>query len=872
MLDRRFRGLKPVIFIVSSLVMFIFPCFLSAQTPPDKFLGFKVGEDRKLADYNQIKAYFELLDKESPNLTVLSIGQTTLGKDLIMAVISSEDNLKNLDRYRQIARRLKDARGLTPDEARQLAKEGKAILLITCNIHSTEIAASQMAMELAYDLISGQAFFDLKQAMNNVIVLLCPSINPDGQQMVVDWYRKYLGTEYEGSSMPWLYHHYAGHDDNRDFFMLNLAETRAVTRVLYHEWFPQIHIDEHQMGSNGARLFVPPFMDPPLPNIQPLLWRSVNLCGVNMAYDLQKHGYKGVVNGRSYTGWWIGSCDDTSWLHNVVGLLSEAASVRVATPIYIEPTEVSKDYYEKQMDFLDPWPGGWWRLRDIVDYELVLSKSLVKTAWLNKEDFLYNSYLMSKQSIEVKDRNQPYAFVINKDQADYLTTLKMIEILQLGGVEVHQATKDFIADGRFYPSGSFVVLVAQPNKAYTWALLERQKYPDLRQYPGGPPVPPYDNAAWTLPLQMGVRCDQIDKPFEVALNKLDQVEYPKVSRPEEAYLALDPRLNASYAVAFGLLKNKAEMWRAKNGIKTGETELPAGAFLIKNSPATSQALSRLLQKWPVPLQSVADISSIDKAPIKFPRLAIYQSWRGNADEGWTRYMLDDLGFTYTILHNQDFKSTKTKKVDLKASFDVIILASENPEIIKTGRFSRGGEFARFFASQMPPEYEGGIGQEGVDALKAFVEAGGILVTLNQASELAMSELGAPARNSLSGVDRSKFFCPVSILRLKVDNTTPLGYGLGEEAAALFNQSLALDTWAPTSSKTNRKVVAYYPEDNILLSGWLLGEEYLSRKAAVVDVKSGQGHIALIGFRAQHRAQSHGTYKLLLNALFYPEGM
>jgi len=870
--DRDFRPLKPVLVLTLLIFTAMMPSFLSAQTPPDKFLGFRVGEDRKLADYNQIKAYFELLDKESPRLTVLNIGQTTLGKDMIMAVISSEDNLKNVDRYRQIARRLKEARGLTSGQARQLAKEGKAILLITCNIHSTEIAASQMAMELAYDLITGQGFFDVKEALNDVIVLLCPSINPDGQQMVVDWYRKYLGTEYEGSNMPWLYHHYAGHDDNRDFFMLNLAETRAVTRVLYHEWFPQIHIDEHQMGSNGARIFVPPFMDPPLPNIQPLLWRSVNLCGVNMAFDLQRHGYKGVVNGRSYTGWWIGSCDDTSWLHNVVGLLSEAASVRVATPIYIEPTEVSKDYYEKRMDFLDPWPGGWWRLRDLVDYELVVSKSLVKTAWLNKEDFLYNSYLMSKQSIEVKDRNQPYAFVITKDQPDYLTTLRMIEILQLGGVEVHQATRDFIADGRFYPAGSFVVLVAQPNKAYAWALLERQKYPDLRQYPGGPPVPPYDNAAWTLPLQMGVRCDQVDKPFEVPLNKVDKVEYPKASLPEGAYLVLDPRLNATYAVTFGLLKNKAEVWRAKNGIKVGQVELPAGAFLIKSSPAVSQTLSGLLEKWPVKIESLTDISSIDKAPLKFPRLAIYQSWRGNADEGWTRYMLDDLGFSYTILHNQDFKGTRTKKVDLKASFDVIILASENPEIIKTGRFSRGGEFARFFASQMPPEYEGGIGQEGVDALKAFVEAGGILVTLNQASELAMGELGAPARNSLSGVDRSKFFCPVSILRLKVDNTTPLGYGLGEESAALFNQSLAFDTWAPTSSKMDRKVVAYYPDDDILLSGWLLGEEYLSRKAAVVDVKSGLGHIALVGFRAQHRAQSHGTYKFVLNAIFYPEGM
>ena len=871
MSDKKLSRLKAMLFLIPLLVVCLSVSFLSAQTPPDKFLGFRVGEDRKLADYNQIKAYFELLDKESPRLTVLNIGKTTLGRDMIMAVISNEDNLKNLDRYRQIARRLKGARELTPDEARQLAKEGKAILLITCNIHSTEIAASQMAMELAYDLITGQGFFDVNQALHDVIVLICPSINPDGQQMVVDWYRKYLGTEYEGSNMPWLYHHYAGHDNNRDFFMLNLAETRAVTKVLYHEWFPQIHIDEHQMGSNGARLFVPPFMDPPLPNIQPLLWRSVNLCGVNMAYDLQKHGYKGVVNGRSYTGWWIGSCDDTSWLHNVVGLLSEAASVRVATPIYIEPTEVSKDYYEKRMDFLDPWPGGWWRLRDIVDYELILSKSLVKTAWLNKEDFLYNSYLMSMQSIEVKDRNQPYAFVITKEQPDYLTTLKMIEILQLGGVEVHQATRDFVADGRFYPAGSFVVLIAQPNKAYTWALLERQKYPDLRQYPGGPPIPPYDNAGWTLPLQMGVRCDQIDRPFEVPLNKVDRVQYPEANIPEIAYLALDPRMNASYSVAFGLLKNKAEMWRTKSAIKAGNTELPAGTFLIKNSPATSQALSTLLEKWPVPVQSVTDISSIDKASIKFPRIAIYQSWRGNADEGWTRYMLDDLGFTYTILHNQDFRSTKTKKIDLKANFDVILLASENPEIIKTGRFQRPGQPARFVMSQMPPEYEGGIGQEGVDALKAFVEAGGILITLNQASELAMNELGAPARNSLTGLDRNKFFCPVSILRLKVDNNTPLGYGLDEEAAALFNQSLAFDTWAPGSTKMERKVVAFYPEDNILLSGWLLGEEYLSRKAAVVDVKSGQGHIALVGFRAQHRAQSHGTYKFLLNAIFYPEG-
>lgn len=858
--------------IIAAVFLLVLVLPILAQTPPEKFLGHRVGEDRKLADYAQIKAYFELLDTESPRLTLVNIGKTTLGKDMVMAIITDEENMKNLDRYREIARRLKEARGLSEDQARQLAREGKTILMITCSLHATEIAASQMSMELAYDLITGKGFFDVNQALKDVILLLVPTINPDGHQMVVDWYRKYAGTKYEGGNMPWLYHPYAGHDNNRDFFMFNLAETRAVNKVLYHDWFPQIHIDEHQMGSNGARLFVPPFMDPPLPNVHPLLWRSVNLCGINMAYDLQKHGYRGVVHGRSYTGWWIGACDDTSWLHNVVGLLSEAASVRVASPIYIEPTEVPNEYYQKRMDFIDPWPGGWWRLRDIVDYELTLSKSLLKTAWLHREDFLFNSYLMSKQSIEIREKNQPFAFVIPGEQADYLTTLKMIEILQLGGVEVHQAGKDFIADGKYYPAGSFVVLTAQPYRAYAWALLEKQKYPDLRQYPGGPPVPPYDNAAWTLPLQMGVRCDQIDKEFETTLVRLEKVVYPKASVPDSAYLALDPRLNASYAVAFGLLKNKAEVWRAKVGLKTAEVMLPPGTFLVKNSPEARKALDGLLARWPLPIKGLADISGVDKAAVKFPRVAIYQSWRGNMDEGWTRYMLDDLGIEYTVLHNKDFKGTKDRKVNLKAGFNVLIFASENVDLIKTGRPGQQSEFARFFrAGTTPPEYEGGIEKEGIDAVRSFVEEGGVLITLNQAVELATRELGAPARNALSGVDRTKFFCPTSILKLKVDNSSPLGYGLDEEVGAIFSQSLALETWTPPAD-WDRKVVAHYPEDGVLMSGWLLGEDYLARKAAVVDARLKKGHIALIGIRAQHRAQSHGTYKFLLNALFYPEGI
>jgi len=846
--------------------------WLAAQTAPAAFLGHKVGEDRKLADYGQIVSYFQKLDQESPKLKLLEIGTSTLGKTMIMAVITAEENMARLDRYREIARRLKDSRGLAPEEARKLAQEGKTILLITCSLHASEIAASQMSMELAYDLVTGKLPFDADKGLKDVIVLLVPTSNPDGHQMVTEWYRKHVGTKFEGGGMPWLYHHYAGHDNNRDWFMFNLAETKAVTRVLYHDWFPQIHIDEHQMGSTGARLFIPPFMDPPLPNVQPLLWRGVNLCGVNMAYDLQKEGFSGVVNGRSFTGWWIGACDDTSWLHNTIGLLSEMASVRIASPIFIEPTEVPKSYAEKRMDFIDPWPGGWWRLRDLVDYELVLSKSLVKTAFLHKEDLLYNSYLMSKTSVENKDKGQPFAFVIPSEQADYPTTLRMLEILRFGGLEIHRAPEAFVAGGRYYGAGSFVVFTAQPYKAYAWALLEKQKYPDLRQYPGGPPVPPYDNAGWTLPLQMGVRCDQIDKPFEAKLVKLDAVPAPPVSAPGDgpAFVVLDPRVNASYAVVFALLKDKAEVWRSKGAVKGDGFSTAAGSFLIKNTPAVRKALPALLEKWKTSAHGLADAKGVEMAAVRNPRVGLYQSWRGNMDEGWTRFVFDDLGVAFTTLRNKDFKGAKDKKVNLRTAFDVIVFASEDSEVIKTGR--RGGpeasEYARFQGS-MPPEYEGGIDKEGVEALKAFVEEGGIVVTLNAASSLAIKDLGAPARNALERVERTRFFCPTSILKLDVDPATPIGYGFDETAAAVFAGSLAMETFTPPFD-WDRKVVASFPEDNVLLSGWLLGEDVIARKAAVVDTSYKKGRIVLIGVRSQHRAQSHGTYKFLLNALLYPE--
>lgn len=864
------KGNKSFFLVLALVFLLSAPQFLCSQTAPEDFLKFKVGADKKLADYSQIQSYFQLLDTESPLLSVENIGESTRGKTIIMAVITSEENMARLDEFKQLTKKLRDARGLTPEDAQRLAAEGKVIVLLTCNLHATEIASSQMAMELAYDLITGNTPYDTAKVLKDVVVLLVPTSNPDGQTMVTEWYREYVGTKFEGGRMPWLYHDYAGHDNNRDWFMFNLPETRAVTRVLYHDWIPQIHIDEHQMGSTGARLFIPPFMDPPIPNVHPLIWRSVNLCGANMSYALQEEGRKGVVHGRSFTGWWIGACDDTSWLHNCVGLLSEMASVNIASPIYIEQNEIPDSYVEKRMNFPDPWLGGWWRLRDIVEYELCLSKSLIETAYLNKEKFLFNFYRMNKDGIEKRHPDDPFAFVISAEQRDIPTTLRMLEILRFGGIELKRAEKEFIADGKVYPAGSTVVLMSQPYHPYARTLLEKQEYPDIRQYPGGPPVPPYDNAGWTLPLQMGVDCDRIEAPFKTELSSWGEMEPSgPLTIPESMpYLVLDSKTNIAYSAASALLHDKTEVFRSRRGVNGKDFHACRGSFILENSPGARAALSPFVENHHLSVYGLESIDGLTMDKLAPPRVGLYRSWRSNMDEGWTRYVLDDLKIPYTALRNKDFKGDKKEKADLKKSYDVIIFASENADIIKLGKPGASSPYRRYY-SPLPPKYQGGIGEEGVEALKTFVEKGGILVTLNDSCELIFDEFNPPARDTLERVSRDKFFCPTSILRVTVDPASPISYGLPRETPVMFSGSLAMSTSIPPM-EWDRKVVASYPKDDILLSGWLLGEDYLARKAAVVDLTHKQGHIILIGIRCQWRAQSHGAYKFLLNAILYPQ--
>jgi hypothetical protein len=494
-------------------------------------------------------------------------------------------------------------------------------------------------------------------------------------------------------------------------------------------------------------------------------------------------------------------------------------------------------------------------LRDIVDYELTISLSLIKTAYLYKEDLLYNFYKMCKDSIKEGQKGFPYAFIFPPKQLDYPTTLRMRTILKLGGAEIHQARDSFMADGKEYPAGSFVILMSQPYRPYVKGILEERVYPNIQFAQSL-----RDNASWTLPMQMGVSFSRIDHPFETKLDKLDNIPYPAITPPGSSpYIVLDSRVNASYSVVFALLGEKAEVYRTKDKFKGEGFKVAAGSFIIKNSPQVQKALPALLDKWHSKAYEIEDITDIPKAPLKNPRIGIYQSWRSNMDEGWTRYVFDDFEIPFTTLHNKDFKGLKNEKTDLKEKFDAIVFADESPDIIKTGKPNPRSPYARYFTGGYPPEYEGGIGNEGIDALRTFVEKGGILVALNNASSLFTKEFRAPVRNVLEGVSRDKFFSPKSLFKIKINNTTPLGYGMPTEAAAMFYQSLAFGTNLPSTSDWENKVVAIYPEANILLRGGVYGEELITRKAAVIDTRYKKGHLILIGFLCQHRAQTHGTY-------------
>ena len=784
---------------------------------PETVLGFKVGEDRKLANWEKFVAYFKRLSETSDRIKLDELGKSTLGRPFVAATISSPENLKRLAEFKQIQHHLSDPRLLTTSTEAGIAdliRAGRTVVVITCSIHATEVGGTFTATELAFRLASENSP-EVKQILDNVIVLLVPSLNPDGTDIVANWYQKTLGTPAEGSAPPELYHHYTGHDNNRDWYAFTQVETQLTVDKLLNVWRPQILHDVHQMGGNAARLFVPPYMEPWEPNVDPALIAGVNALGTSMAWEVIAGGKSGVVFNTMYDAW--SPARAYSHYHAGLRILSETASARLATPVEVpfERLGGGFNYNAKTSSWNFPkvWAGGKWTIRDIVDYQTAAAFALLNHAARNREAHLRNFYEISKRAVEAK--GQPFAFIlpepdVPKSLADAFQRLRtglktvsgteqqkhdqsealvgkitnepssseevnyyfktegldrVLSILRHGGVEVHRARQEFTADGKTYPAGAHIVFMRQPYGAFAKALLEAQVYPDLREYPGGPPKRPYDVTAHTLSLLMNTKAVAVKNEFKVE------------AATEPSALVIQSRVRSS-----------------------------------------------------------GDI-----------RVAMYKNFQAAMDEGWTRWLFDQYKFQFKqLLHDE------VRAGGLAAKYDAIILPDQNVSQLVNG-----------LPSSYPAEFAGGLGDAGVKALREFVEAGGTLITFNEASEFAIERLGVPVRNVLKGVSAREFYCPGSILRTQLDASSNLSFGLEKDSIAWFEDSPAFEVTDPATVK----VIAKYPDtENPLLSGWILGDKLIRGKAALVEAKLGKGRVVMFGFRPQYRAQSLATFPLLFNSI------
>jgi len=833
---------------------------------PEQTLGFRPGADYKLADYGQIVDYFRALDAASDRVVVREMGVTAEGRPMIYALLSSEANLRRLDHYLEISRKLASARNLDAAQARALAAEGKAIVWIDSGLHATEVAPAQHAPELAYRVATEETA-EMRRIREDVILALVPVVNPDGLEKVVAWYKRNLGTPYEVAPMVELYHKYVGHDNNRDWYMFNMPESRNVARLLYRELLPQIVYNHHQVAPFPARIFVPPFDDPMNPNIPPLVMRGIATVGDAITARLEQEGKRGAVSRVSFDTWWNGGLRTAPYFHNMVGILTETALWYYATPHEYDPPTLPKRFRDgtpadiPSTFYPSPWQGGWWRLRDAVDYIMTASLATLDVGSKRREDWLYGMYQMGRAAIEAGAKGDPFAYVVPAGQRDPGSVARLAEVLRTGGIEVQRASGAFRVGERSFAAGSFVVSMAQPFRAYAKDLLEVQKYPE-RRGPGGVPLRPYDITGWTLPPQMGVEAVAAEKPFQAALAPVEgAIHEGSVAGTGDVFL-VGPTANAAFLLANRVRAGGGSVRRATEAFRAAGQDLAPGTFIL-NGGLERQALETLARDSNITVTAVAEAPAVKSRPVMTSRLGLYKPWVASMDEGWTRWLLEEYGFPYQTLLDADIR-----KGGLRETFDVIVLPDNRMKTTLDGHAP----------GVVPPEYTGGIGLEGAQALKAFVEAGGRLVALDSATELPVELFSLGLRNTLSGVPSSEYFCPGAVLRLRFDVTQPLAWGMPEEAFAFVEGGSAFEadsgeerpdrpaaTRAPLASDP-RTTVARFAETDVLYSGWLLGESRLKGKAVVMEVALGQGRVVLIGFRAQFRGQPHGTFKVLFNAL------
>ena len=810
---------------------------------PEAHFGHAMGEDRELVLWADVVSYFRALETASEAVLVEDLGETTEGRPMIVVAIADPATIAELDRYQQILSKLADPRETTPEVAAELSSEGKPAVVITCSIHSSEVASTMTAVQFAYELLSDDTARH-RAILANTILLLVPSLNPDGVDKVRGWYQRWLGTPYEAAPLTELYHKYVGHDNNRDWYIFSQKETRLMVEKVHNAWHPQIVYDVHQMGRNGARIFVPPWIDPVDPNIDPLITQQVNAFGTAMAVDLTAAGKKGVLIHGIYD--YYSPARHYQSYHGALRLLSESASVRFASPVIVPPEKLDRegrgyDSLASTWNFLEPWEGGQWRLRDIVANQVITFESVLYSAALRRTDLLRNFYEIGRRVIE---RGKDRAWVVPHRQHDPNAASRLLETLQFGGVEI-----EHVADGPFEGvdtarPGDYLVSLAQPYGSFAKTLLERQNYPDLRVYPGGPPKQPYDATAHSLPLLMGVEAYEAENDPPVPTDPAIKITFVRGRVDDAEDVRLSPAYSSSWIAVNRLLSDGVAVHR----------RLSNGEFVIQAGPDARHRLQELAAELGIIFEA-SDTPALSHPRLSIPRVAIYAGHVPAMDEGWTRWLLDRYEMPYETVGNSEISE------GLADLADVLILPDARPEVIDRGFDHEYGEGE----SIVPPEFRGGLGEEGADAIAEFARSGGTVLAFNRAAAYAVERLGLPVEDATGGLGKRRFFGPGTLLNVAVDLLHPLCFGMREREAVWFESGPAFRVRRSASSRVRQ--VLRYPEGNVLASGWLLGEGFLVNRAAVVDISVGSGRVVLFGIRPQYRGQSNATFKMIFNGLY-----
>lgn len=816
------------------IFFFILAAANATVTSPVEFLGFTPGDDYQLADYETIISYFKELEQQSDRLLLQELGRTTQGRPLYLAVISSPKNLHN--RKQIIARQAHLARplGLSAGEAKRLIEQAPVIVSINCSIHPREIGASQMSMELAYRLLNDRSL-EMQMMLNKVVLLLMPGQNPDGLDAIVRGYEKNLRAGRPDDPILQPDHPYAGHDLNRDWFMLSQKETRLTVEKVYNVWRPHIVFDLHQMGSTGGRMFLPPYVDPYDPYIDPLLQAGLSELGHAIAMDMIARGLSGIVHNLYFDAF----SPSRSYVpyHGGVRVLGEIASARIATPIQVEKADLQGegDFHPLRRSWRQPlpWTGGRWSLSDVVRYGLEASLALLRHAASDRKQWVANSFQTLKR--QATGSPTPDYYVFPSDQHDVYSLYELLSLLRTGLVDIFRTTAPLqLAEGTL-PPPVYVIPGQQPYAAYARTLLQQTRYEEV----AAPGSVPYDVTTHYLPGLLGVKMYR----FEGDLPDLEYVaRLPRPRLTESGPLKgdgllIDYRGNQAVRAVTRLLKAQAPVFWLRDSVSTTSTAvLPAGTLYV------DQTSRYYLSDLPLNLFYPARALSLPAWRLRQPSIGLF-AVQAEADEGWIRFVLEEYGFDYTRLSMEMITDP-----DLAEKYDVILFPDQSPE-----------RLCELFLTPAPASGEHGA----LDRLQAFVQSGGSLVMINRSCTLLVDRWALAVKNGAQNLKAEEYFVPGSLLRMNVAVDHPGGYGLPDTLSGFVYHSPVFQPLAPWV-----ETVAAYPDSHLVAGGFVRGEKRLASGSAAVHVALGRGRVWLLGLLPEFRAQSHTTYKLLFNALFF----